>query len=215
MAKAVDSNLPPGTTGLVLHGAALYDLMVWVITLGRERSFREKILRLARLQPGDATLDVGCGTGSLAIAAKKQVGPAGRVFGIDASREMLARAERKAKRAGLDVTFRQAAAQTLPFPDRQFDVVLSTLMLHHLPRKARAECAREIGRVLKPGGHALAVDFGAPTRERRRSHIHLHQHGGVDLADITAILSEAGLQIIDSGAVGYRSLNFALAKVPK
>ena len=57
--------------------------------------------------------------------------------GIDASPEMIARADWKAARAGLDVAFRNAAAQTLPFGDTQFDVVLTTLVLHHLPRKAR------------------------------------------------------------------------------
>ena len=56
--------------GAVLHAAAQYDLTVWLATLGRERAFREKILRLARLQPGQTVLDVGCGTGTLAIAAK-------------------------------------------------------------------------------------------------------------------------------------------------
>ena len=87
MTKVADHDLPPGTTGLVLHKAALYDLTVWLMTLGQERSFREKILRLARLEQGESVLDVGCGTGSLAIAAKRQVGPAGTVCGIDASPE--------------------------------------------------------------------------------------------------------------------------------
>ncbi len=59
----------------------------------------------------------------------------------------------------------QAPAQALPFPDSQFDVALSTLMLHHLPRNTREQCGREIARVLKPGGRLLAVDFSAPARE--------------------------------------------------
>ena len=91
--------------------------------VGRERAFREKLLRFARLQPGETVLDVGCGTGSLAIAAKMQVGPAGKVYGIDASPEILARARKKARKAGVEVTFEQAPGQALPFPDGHFDAV--------------------------------------------------------------------------------------------
>jgi ubiquinone/menaquinone biosynthesis C-methylase UbiE len=212
--KVVDRNLPPGTTGFIVHAAARYDFLVWLMTFGRERVFREKILRLAGLQSAEAVLDVGCGTGSLALAAKRAVGPGGSVHAIDASPEMLARAARKARKAGLEVFFRQAAAQALPFQDAGFDAVTGTMMLHHLPRKAREQFAGEIKRVLKPGGRALLVDFAAPTRPRKSSHFHLHRHGGIDLEDIIAMLSEAGLNIVESGAVGFRNLHFALATNP-
>ena len=142
----------PSKTGKVLHGAATYDVLVWLMTLGRERAFPEKMLRLAHLEPGESVLDVGCGTGTLAIAAKRQVGTTGTVYGVDASPEMIARAEKKAKKAGVKVVFKNAFAQSLPFPDAQFDVVLTTVMLHHLPRTARQELAVEIRRVLRPGG---------------------------------------------------------------
>ena len=56
MAKRVGPNSAPGTTGLVVHWAARYDLLAWLMTLGRERSFREKLLTPARLQPGEAVL---------------------------------------------------------------------------------------------------------------------------------------------------------------
>src|SRR5262245_44549049 len=96
MTKTALRNLTPSTPGSVLHWAARYDLMVWLFMLGRERAFREKALRLVRLAPGDSVLDVGCGTGTLAIAAKSHVGPTGTVCGIDASPEMIARADKKA-----------------------------------------------------------------------------------------------------------------------
>src|SRR5437879_13713515 len=105
--------------------------------LGREGAFREKVLRLARLQPGEAVLDVGCGTGTLAIAAKRQVGPTGTVYGVDASPEMLARAGKKARKAGVEIFFKNGLVEALPFPDAHFAAVLSTVMLHQLPRRLR------------------------------------------------------------------------------
>src|SRR5262245_61993392 len=105
------SNPTHKPTGLVLHSAARYDFMVWLLTLGRERAFREKILKLASLESGESVLDVGCGTGTLAIAAKRHVGPTGTVYGIDASPEMIARADKKARKAGVEVVFRYGAAQ--------------------------------------------------------------------------------------------------------
>jgi ubiquinone/menaquinone biosynthesis C-methylase UbiE len=207
----VERNLTDGTSGSVLHSAAGYDWLVWLFTFGRERIFREKVLRLARLDPGESILDVGCGTGALAIAAKRHVGPTGSVYGIDASPEMIDRASRKVRQAGLEVFFKNALAEALPFPDAHFDAVLTTLMLHHLPRKARQQCAREIRRVLKPRGRVLAVDFASAARERRSVIGHFHRHGHVDLDDIIAVLSEADLETVESGALGISDLQFALA----
>jgi len=203
-----------GTTGRVVHWAAQYDVVVWLYTLGRERRFREKLIGLARLRPGDVVLDVGCGTGTLAIAAKRHVGPSGLVHGIDASEEMIDRAKRKAGKARVDVALRNAVVEALPYPDAQFDVVMSTLMLHHLPRKARQECAREIRRVLKPGGRLLAVDFAAPARGKKSLFGHFHRHGHVDQSDIVELLAGAGLRVVESGAVGVRNLHFTLATAP-
>jgi ubiquinone/menaquinone biosynthesis C-methylase UbiE len=213
MTEISDRARRPQPTGLVLHRAAAYDLFVWLMSGGRESAFRDRILRLARLQPGEAVLDVGCGTGTLAIAAKRQVGAAGKACGIDASPEMLARARRKSRRAGMEVAFTEAPAQALPFPDASFDAVMTTVMLHHLPRPARAECAREIRRVLKPGGRVLVVDFAVSQEKGLLAHLH-QRHGHVKLDDIVALLGTAGLEVKESGAVGFRSLQFALAIAP-
>jgi len=194
--------------GLILHAAAAYDFLLWIVTLGREQAFREKLLKLARLNPGESVLDVGCGTGTLAIAAKRQVGTNGRVNGIDASPNMIARAVRKAKKAGVNVVFQNAIVQALPFPDSEFDVVLSTVMLHHLPRNTRQQCAREIRRVLKPSGRILIVDFGASDKNNFLSHF--HRHGSVPLAEIIDLLNGADLNIVDSGPVGINNLQFVL-----
>ena len=200
----------PTTTGRVLHWAALFDLVVWFLTHGRPGAFHEKMAGMAHLVPGEAVLDVGCGTGSLAMVAKRQVGASGRVFGIDASPEMIARATSKAARAGIEVRFQQALAEALPFPDAQFDVVLSTLMLHHLPRKVRQHCVGDIRRVVKPTGRVLVVDF-AHAQDKTSVLRRFHRHGHVDPHEIVSVLEEAGLRPVVSGAVGVSSLQYVLA----
>jgi ubiquinone/menaquinone biosynthesis C-methylase UbiE len=201
------------TTGRVLHRAVGYDILAWLFMLGTgERALREKLADLAQLQPGELVLDAGCGTGTLAITAKRRVGPSGAVHGVDPSAEMIARATKKARKADLDVAFQTGVAEALPYPNETFDVVLSTLMLHHLPRAPRRAFAQEIGRVLKPGGRVLVVDFGAGAPEQRRSLIgRIHLHGHVPLQEILGELTNAGLHVRESGAVGMRDLNFALA----
>jgi ubiquinone/menaquinone biosynthesis C-methylase UbiE len=198
---------------LIIEWAAQYDLLAWLLTHGRERELRERIISLAGVRAGDAVLDIGCGTGTLAIVASPHVGAAGSVRGVDASPSMVARAKRKAVKAGVDAEFQVAVAESLPFADASFDVVLSTLMLHHLPWKTRQQCAAEIKRVLKPGGRGLAVDFGVP--QRRGFLAHFHRHGHVKVEDIVQLLEAAGLRPIRQGAVGMNDLNFVLAEKPK
>ncbi|MGH9563831.1 MAG: class I SAM-dependent methyltransferase, partial [Terracidiphilus sp.] len=94
-------------------------------------------------------------------------------------------------------------------------VVVTTVMLHHLPKRARAELADEIRRVLKPGGRMLAIDFGAKGKERKGFLDHIHRrHGHVDFKEIIDLLSSAGLSIAETGAVGMRDLEFVVATAP-
>src|SRR5262245_48663275 len=208
----MEEQTAPRTHGLVLSWAARYDVLAWLLTHGRERDLREAIIRLAELETGNDVLDIGCGTGTLAIAATRAVGTTGAVTGIDASPSMIARASRKARKAGAPATFQVAVAENLPFPDRRFDVVFSTLMLHHLPRKTRQQCAREISRVLKAGGRAVAVDFG---RAKRRGLLaHFHRHGHVEVADIVSLFVDAGLKPTRTGPLGMNDLNFVVSEAP-
>ena len=128
--------------------------LVWFATFGRERPFREKLLALARLVSGESALDVGCGTGTLAISASRVVGAAGRVYGIDASPEMIVRAERKATKAGAEVVFQKSLAQALPFRDAQFDAVLDGDAAPPAA-KVREQAAAADAESAKPGGRVL------------------------------------------------------------
>jgi ubiquinone/menaquinone biosynthesis C-methylase UbiE len=194
-----------------LHWAARYDLLAWLLTHGREREMREAIIRIACLETGNDVLDVGCGTGTPGDRRY----PARRddrcVTGIDASSPaMIARAKSQSGKAGARATFQVAVAENLPFPDRGFDVVFSTLMLHHLPRKTRQQCAREIKRVLRVGGRVVAVDFG---RAKRRGLLaHFHRHGHVDVEEIVNLFVAAGLTPTRTGSLGMNDLNFVVAE---
>jgi ubiquinone/menaquinone biosynthesis C-methylase UbiE len=197
----------------VLHSTArFYDVLAWLLTFGRERAFRERTLDLARIAPGESVLDVACGTGSLALAARRRVGHGGSVSGVDASPEMIAIATRKVGRAGAEVDLQQALAQALPFADASFDAVLGTLMVHHLPGPTRAAFAREARRVLRPGGRILLIDFASRSGGKPRGLLdHLHRHGGVRPDALIAIVQDAGMRVIEHGAVGLLDLHYVLA----
>ena len=128
----------------------------------REKTFRARLLDQAALAPGTRVLDVGCGTGTLAVAAKRRQ-PDAEVVGVDADRDVLDRAARKAESAGVSIRFDRSPAQDLPYPDDSFDVALSTLLFHHLDSESKAAAARELARVLRPGGRLHLADWGPPT----------------------------------------------------
>src|SRR5262245_53002177 len=136
--------------------------MAWVHTLGQETKLRQWTLDLADLQPGHVLLDVGCGTGTLLLAAARRVGPSGAVHGIEPSPAMVAHARRKAAASRMPLQVVAGSAGSLPYPPEAFDVVCCTLVLHHLPAGMREEAIREMRRVLRPGGRVVPVDWQRP-----------------------------------------------------
>jgi ubiquinone/menaquinone biosynthesis C-methylase UbiE len=129
---------------------------------GYGESFSQRIVDEAALKPGEHVLDCGCGTGTLAIVAKRLVGSTGRVFGVDLSLDQLQIARRKAKERQLQIEFQQASIDDLPYEKASFEVIFSTLMLHHVPTQVKARAFQEMRRVLKPGGRIIIADFGPP-----------------------------------------------------
>jgi len=188
------------TKGLILKGGWRYDLMEWFIdTLlfrGQVRDLRQRTANLACIQLGDAVLDVGCGTGTLAMEVARRVGRAGRVAGIDPGTEQIGCARKKANRRNVPIEFQIGVIEQLPFPDQTFDVVLSTLMMHHLPAPLKRQGLAEIARVLKPGGRLVIADF---TRKQERTGLATRFHaGGNSMQELAALVSDAGFQHLET-----------------
>lgn len=137
-----------------------YDPVVAVTT--REAAFKRQLIEQASPEAGDKILDLGCGTGTLALLIK-QTEPEAELFGLDADPEMLARARAKAEESGLAIQFTEGLSNKLPYEDASFDQVVSTLFFHHLKLDVKEQTAAEISRVLRPGGELHVADWGRPS----------------------------------------------------
>ncbi len=123
----------------------------------------EHVIRRGDLKPGQRILDLGTGTGSVAVEAAALVGPAGSVTGVDISLDMLALARRRVATSGhANIDLLEGRAEQLPVGDGSFDVVLASLSLMYVIDRAAA--AREIRRVLRTGGRFVAAVWGAAER---------------------------------------------------
>lgn len=122
---------------------------------------KRALLDQAALQPTHRILDIGCGTGTLAVLIKRLYGNA-EVVGLDPDPKALERARHKAAAAALPVRLDQGFANELPYPDASFDRVFSSFMFHHLGKGQREKTSREVRRVLAPGGSFHLLDFVCP-----------------------------------------------------
>src|SRR3954447_20896220 len=138
----------------------LYDPVVRLTS--RESRFKELLVDQAAPAPGQRILDLGCGTGTLALQVKQRE-PGAELVGLDADPEMLAQARRKAEQAGVELELTEGFSTELPYEDSSFDRVLSTLFFHHLDPEAKRQTAREIARVLRSGGELHVADWGRPS----------------------------------------------------
>ena len=189
----------------------LYDLLLLVLTRGRDQAYREDLLDLADVAAGHCVLDVGCGTGTQAIAAWRRSQPGGSVVGVDISEKMLAAARRKARRAGLDVAFHHADVAQLAFEDDRFDVVTITTVMHMVPQGRRRLCLGEASRVLRRGGRLLLIDYAGDPEDRRHWTAKHGLHRLFDLHSLRDPLSEEGFEEIEGGPIDWLSLHFLRA----
>jgi len=187
----------------------LYDCMV---TLVGGNPTRELLIDQADIRPPQRVLEVGSGTGSVAIRVKQRH-PDTDVVGLDPDPRALARARRKAHRARAAVRFDIGFGGSLPYADASFDRVLSSFMYHHLPEEERAGMLREARRVLRPGGSFHMLDFGGPDTVSHgvlSRRLHSNQHFRSNRVDqILASMESAGFadaQRVSSGTMLFGQL---------
>jgi SAM-dependent methyltransferase len=151
----------------------LYDIFTRTAGI---RALHERAATLADIAPGQAVVDVGCGTANLSFAVLA-VQPDARVTGLDPDGDSLRRAARKARRRGVSLTLVQGYADRIPAEDASLDHVVSSLALHHVDDDGRVAFARDALRALRPGGKVTVVDFGGPSPDGENAHRPTHGHG--------------------------------------
>ncbi len=154
----------PRTRGIRVDGRVRQvDLLENMLSFGQQEDILETTLAAARLLPGERLVDVGCGTGKLAVAAAAMLGDKhggeSHVLGIDATPGMINLAIERAHDAGVAADFQVGIAEALPLDDGEADAVTSSYFFHHLPSEVKPEALREMWRVLAPGGRLVITDY--------------------------------------------------------
>jgi ubiquinone/menaquinone biosynthesis C-methylase UbiE len=183
----------------------LYDPFTWLLGVPR---VHRRLVELAGIEPGHRVLEIGCGTGNLALRAQR-MHPDAEVVGLDPDPLALERARRKADRAGLPVRWDRGKAGELPYPDESVDRVLSALMFHHLDDAEKKSALAEVRRVLRPGGQLHLVDIAGHHHGRAASRMlrneHLRDNAGEGIPDR---MREAGLTDVRTGERGRLSTTY-------
>jgi ubiquinone/menaquinone biosynthesis C-methylase UbiE len=198
----------------LIHWARVYDVAAG-LRGRRGNRLRAMMADDLQLQPGDRVLDVGCGTGRLAIVFAERVAATGAVNGIDAAVEMIKRATGRARRRDVPATFQVAYAQDLPFADGTFDAVACTLALHHVAEDDQLTAVHEMYRVLKHGGRLLIAEFHQGQGRRHPAPRWL-RHSGEDMLDkALRLVSASGFTDVASGSTNIGWLGKITAKKPE
>jgi ubiquinone/menaquinone biosynthesis C-methylase UbiE len=189
-----------------------YDSYMRKMTLGRERVLREMTVNLAQVKSGDCVLEIGCGTGTLTLAAKRQAGASGKVFGIDVIPGMIELSQRKATQANEDVTFQLGSIDDIPFSENQFNVVMCSFMIFHMSEMVRRKGIAEIYRVLKPQGRLLVLDLALPNQGLSRA-IAKTLFGGMlqhDLRELFPLMEASGFTDIEIAPAKFRVMGLSV-----
>jgi len=142
-----------------------YDPIIAATT--REKTFKKRLIKQADIQKEHQVVDIGSGTGTLALWMKKSV-PEAKAIGLDGDSNILAIARKKSHAQGLDVSFEQGLSFDMPFANQQFDRCVSSLFFHHLTIENKEQTFKEMYRILKPGGEIHIADWGKPTNALMR-----------------------------------------------
>ncbi|MBI2546405.1 methyltransferase domain-containing protein [Candidatus Woesearchaeota archaeon] len=136
-----------------------YDLLCSIIGLGDK--FRKDLLSKAALPSKGKLLDIGCGTGIMTRLYKTKYHNL-EVTGLDPDMQALRIAKSKALQNNLKIKYIHGSAEKLPFPNESFDVITTTLAIHHLKTPQKIAAFREMYRILRKGGRLIVTDFGKP-----------------------------------------------------
>jgi ubiquinone/menaquinone biosynthesis C-methylase UbiE len=191
------------TVGLVIVGAVLFWLfglkliikflkfgsapcpasLSWIVDLPIRRRYMRAVLDRVGIRPGETVLELGPGPGAFTVDAARRLAPEGQLIAVDIQPEMIAEAESRVRRAGLDnVAFHVAGADELPVEDASVDRVFLVTVLPEIPDPVRG--LREIHRVLKPGGvFSTTEEFLDPDYPRRATTIAWAAAAGFELAE--------------------------------
>jgi len=137
-----------------------YDPIIAATT--REKIFKKKLIKQADIQNGHEIIDIGSGTGTLALWIKQSAMGA-KVMGLDGDQKILSIARKKSKDQGINITFEQGFSYDMPFNSHQFDRCISSLFFHHLTLENKEKTFKEIYRIMKYGGEIHIADWGKPS----------------------------------------------------